>query len=148
MKPEWLDDNRILRNAYVPLIFSLATDAFMDRIGIDAAYRARTACTLYTLESHLHFLRQVAATDVVKVDAHILDFDKKRIHLALELRVANSADVVAASEWVLLHVHQGDKPAAASLAAEVERAIVEFRAADTAEPWQGPRSRTITVENA
>jgi acyl-CoA thioester hydrolase len=55
--PEWIDYNGHLRDAYYSLIVSLACDAFMDRIGLDEAYRARTRCTLYTLEMHMHFLR-------------------------------------------------------------------------------------------
>ncbi len=37
--PEWIDYNGHLRDAYYALIVSLATDALMDRIGLDAAYR-------------------------------------------------------------------------------------------------------------
>jgi acyl-CoA thioester hydrolase len=40
--PEWIDYNGHLRDAYYALALSLATDALMDRIGLDAGYRART----------------------------------------------------------------------------------------------------------
>src|SRR4051794_36819137 len=46
----WIDYNAHLRDAYYSLIFSLATDALMDRIGLDEPYRKRTRNTLYTLE--------------------------------------------------------------------------------------------------
>ena len=38
---------------------SQATDALMDHLGLDAAYRTRTHCTLYTLEMHIHYLQEV-----------------------------------------------------------------------------------------
>ena len=42
VKPEWTDYNGHLRDAFYMLIYSLATDAFMDRIGLDdTARRAR-----------------------------------------------------------------------------------------------------------
>ena len=59
IQAEWIDYNAHLRDAYYSLIFSLATDALMDRIGLDEAYRKRTQNTLYTLEMHIHFLHEV-----------------------------------------------------------------------------------------
>jgi len=40
--PEWIDYNGHLRDAYYGLIFSESIDSLMDRVGLDAAYRART----------------------------------------------------------------------------------------------------------
>ena len=39
----------------------------MDQLGLDAAYRERTHCTLYTLELHMHYLHEVKATDELRV---------------------------------------------------------------------------------
>ena len=39
VRPEWVDYNGHLRDAFYMLIFSLSTDAFMDRIGLDDAGR-------------------------------------------------------------------------------------------------------------
>ena len=54
IEPDWIDYNGHLRDAYYVVVLSDATDALMDHLGLDAAYRARTRCTLYTLEMHLH----------------------------------------------------------------------------------------------
>ena len=51
VKPEWVDYNGHLRDAFYMLIYSLATDAFMDRIGLDEAGRRARQRTLYTLEA-------------------------------------------------------------------------------------------------
>ncbi len=48
--PEWIDYNRHLRDGYYSVVMSLACDALMDHVGLDAAYRARTGCTLFSLE--------------------------------------------------------------------------------------------------
>ena len=85
--PAWVDYNAHLRDAYYVLVLSLATDALMDRIGLDAAYRARTACTLYSLEMHMHWLHEVKGTDTLEVDAHLLSVDKKRLHVGFDVRV-------------------------------------------------------------
>ena len=42
--PAWVDYNGHLNDAYYLVIFSFATDRFMDRIGLDAAGRAATGC--------------------------------------------------------------------------------------------------------
>ena len=44
VRPEWVDYNGHLRDAFYLLIFSFATDALLDRIGLDdAARRERVA---------------------------------------------------------------------------------------------------------
>jgi acyl-CoA thioesterase FadM len=83
--PEWIDYNGHLRDAYYGLIVSYAIDALMERIGLDAPYRERTGCTLYTLEMHIHYLREIKASDTVMVDVRVLGADRKRIHAAFEL---------------------------------------------------------------
>ena len=138
--PEWIDYNGHLRDAYYSLIFSLATDALMDRVGLDEAYRTRTRCTLYTLEMHIHFLHEVMRTDVVDVSVRILGTDRKRIHAALDLRCARYPDPVATAELMLLHVHQGDAPKAEAFPPEVVEALAKIAAksaASTTSPVAG-----------
>ncbi len=87
IQPEWIDYNGHLRDAYYLLVASYAIDELMDYLGLDAAYRAATHCTLYSLEMHVHFLNEVKATDDLKVITSILDFDRKRIHAGCTLRL-------------------------------------------------------------
>jgi len=63
----WIDYNGHLRDAYYGVMVSLAVDAVMDELGLDAAYRERTRCTLYTLEMHLHYLHEVKSSDEVDI---------------------------------------------------------------------------------
>ena len=122
---EWIDYNQHLRDAYYSLIFSLATDALMDRIGLDEAYRKRTRNTLYTLEMHIHYLHEVKHTDVVDVSVRILGTDRKRIHAALDMYCARYPDPVATAEMMLLHVHQGDEPKSETFPPEVIDALAK-----------------------
>ena len=64
--PEWIDYNGHLRDAYYVLVLSYAVDDVMDHLGLDAAYRERTHCTLYTLELHMHYLHEVKSTDELR----------------------------------------------------------------------------------
>ncbi|MBS0364722.1 MAG: thioesterase family protein [Proteobacteria bacterium] len=108
LQADWLDYNGHLRDASYAVIASLAVDALMDRIGLDAGYRRRTGGTLYTLEMHLHFLHEVKAGDVVQVQLRLLGSDAKRIHADLELHSRDAACTAATVEYMLLHVTQGD----------------------------------------
>jgi acyl-CoA thioester hydrolase len=122
----WIDYNGHLRDAYYGLIVSLAADALMDRIGIDESYRQRSHNTLYTLEMHVHFLREVKQDATVEVTVRILGSDSKRIHAAFDMRCAGDPEVVATAETMLLHVHQARTPAAAPFPPEVLQQLAAF----------------------
>src|SRR6267154_6095101 len=119
IEPEWIDYNGHLRDAYYGLVASYAVDDVMDHLGLDAAYRERTHCTLYTLEVHLHYLHEVKSSDDLRVISSIWDFDSKRIHIGCRFICSRVSESVATAEMMLLHVHQGQKPAVASFPDEV-----------------------------
>jgi betainyl-CoA thioesterase len=142
--PEWIDYNGHLRDAYYGLIVSLATDALMDRVGLDATYRARTGGTLYTLEMHLHYLHEVHRADTVAVAVRIEGLDSRRIHATFEMRRVGDPAVAASAEVMLLHVRQAsDKVAAVPFPSAVSAALAELRAASAALPTEGPASRRM-----
>ena len=80
LAPQWIDYNGHLRDAYYTLVFSQAIDALMDEVGLDEAYRANSACTLFTLETHIHYLHEVKASDTISVRARAIGVDAKRLH--------------------------------------------------------------------
>jgi acyl-CoA thioester hydrolase len=143
--PQWIDYNGHLRDAYYALIISYATDAMMDLLGMDAAYRERTGCTLYTVEMHMHFLREVRQTDTLTVTLRLIGADHKRLHVALELRVEGQTDAAASAELMLLHVQQGATSAAASFEAPIRSAIDALEQASAALPAKAPGSRQMQL---
>jgi betainyl-CoA thioesterase len=145
MAPEWIDYNGHLRDAYYTLIASQAIDALMDRIGIDAAYRQQTHCTLYTVEMHLHYLREIGGNDGVEVLARIIGADEKRIHAALELVREESGETAATCEMMLLHVRQSAPVRAAAFPQAVAAAIAEIWRATAPLPPSGPGSRRMEL---
>ena len=142
---DWIDYNRHLRDAYYGLIVSLATDALMDHIGIDESYRDRTRNTLFTLEMHIHFLQEVHQSDIVDVSVRILGSDAKRIHAAFDLRREGHPEVACTAEIMLLHVHQGEKPAALPFPPEVATAIAELSRAAPPADGETPGSRRMEL---
>jgi acyl-CoA thioester hydrolase len=146
VQPEWIDYNGHLRDAYYALIVSLAIDALMERIGLDADLRARTGGTLYTLESHLHYLREIKGGDAVAVTVRIAGYDAKRIHAAFELACEGEAAVAATAEAMLMHVVQQDGQArSAPFPPAVNEALAALAAASANLEAGGPRSRPIQL---
>ena len=144
--PEWIDYNSHLRDAYYGLVLSYATDALMDHLGLDEAYRKATAATLYTLEQHMHFLHEVMKTDHLEVRVRLLAADAKRIHAAFDFYCARYPDPVAIGEVMLLHVQPGAAPAAAPFPEKIAHAIATLLAASAATPAPGPPSRRLEIK--
>ena len=145
--PDWIDYNGHVRDAYYGLIASSACDALMDRVGIDAAYRARTQCTLYTLEMHVHFLREVKSTERVSVAVSILGADPKRIHAGFTLATAPEAPAAATVEMMLLHVRQGERPGSERFPPGIADRIAALATAAPATGF-GPGSRALALRPA
>ena len=146
IRPEWIDYNGHLRDAYYALIVSQASDALMDRIGLDAAYRTRTGCTLYTVEMHIHYLHEVKETDTVTVALRLTGADRKRIHAAFELARASQPGVVATAEVMMLHVRQqGEAVSTEPFPTEVSAALAALHAASAGLPAAGPGSRRMEL---
>ena len=144
--PEWIDYNGHLRDAYYGLIVSHAVDALMDRVGLDAAYRQRTGCTLYTLEMHIHFLHEVKQADMVMVTLRIPGADAKRIHAAFELLRAGENGVAASAEAMLLHVRQqGESVRSTPFPPAIAAAITQLQAASAAMQPDAPGSRRLQL---
>jgi acyl-CoA thioester hydrolase len=149
IRAEWIDYNGHLRDAYYALIFSEAVDALMERVGLDAAYRARSGGTLYTVEMHLHYLQEVKKSDTAVVTIRLLGVDSKRIHAALELLRAGHTEVAASAEVMLLHVRQHEgKVTTAAFPAEVSAALAALTAAAAGMEAGAPGSRRMELRPA
>jgi acyl-CoA thioester hydrolase len=146
IQPEWIDYNGHLRDAYYGLIVSFAIDDFMDHTGLDAAYRERTRCTLYTLELHLHYTHEVKSTDELDVSTSVLDADHKRIHLGCRFSCPRVSGAAATAEVMLLHVHQGEKPASTPFPADIDRRLQSLKLSSDAGAAWGPGSRKIEIK--
>nr|WP_314616900.1 thioesterase family protein [uncultured Pseudomonas sp.] len=104
VQEDWVDYNGHLRDAFYLLIFSYATDALMERIGLDADSRGQSGNSLFTLEAHINYLHEVKLGTEVWVQTQIVGFDRKRLHVYHCLHRAGFDEALAASEQMLLHV--------------------------------------------
>jgi acyl-CoA thioester hydrolase len=145
LAPEWVDYNGHLRDAYYGLIVSHACDALMDQLGMDEGYRGRTRNTLYTVEMHVHFLREVKKADIVLVGVRILGADQKRIHAAFDVIREADSTVAASAELMLLHVHQGESVTTTAFPSDIQTAIAKLVTATAGAPEVSPGSRQMEL---
>jgi acyl-CoA thioester hydrolase len=102
--PDWVDYNGHLRDAFYLLIFSYATDALMDHLGLDSNNREASGHSLFTLELHLNYLHEVKLDADVEVHTQIIGHDSKRLHLYHSLHRVGDDKELAGNEQMLLHV--------------------------------------------
>lgn len=104
VRPEWVDYNGHMSEAYYVLVFGYASDAFYDLIGMDDAYRRRTSRSVYTLESHINYLMEVGQGTELVIRTQVLGADRKRIRLFHAMHDGEQGELLATSELMLLHV--------------------------------------------
>ena len=102
--PDWVDYNGHLRDAFYLLIFSYATDALMDTLGLDSDNREASGHSLFTLELHLNYLDEVKRGADVEVQTQLIAHDAKRLHLYHSLHLVGDEKALAGNEQMLLHV--------------------------------------------
>ena len=104
VRAEWVDYNGHLNVAYYVLIFDQAAEVWLSAIGLGEAYRRSERGSLFVVETHVTYLREVHAGDQVRVETLILGHDEKRLHAFLSMVHAGSGELAATSETLFLHV--------------------------------------------
>ena len=120
----WIDYNGHLSEPYYVLVFGHATDAVMDLVGIDAAYREANDASLYTVEAHVRYLDEVSAGSDLEVRSSVIGATAKLLWIWHELWVDGR---LRATEEVLgVHVAgSGSAPFPDDIAARARAACVE-----------------------
>lgn len=146
VRPEWVDYNQHMMDGYYAVVFSYATDAFLDYVGLDAAYRARSGCSTYTAEGHLLFLRELKEGAPLQLTTQLLGYDSKRMHLFHTMSHATERYLAATCEWMMVHVDvkQGQS---APLPPVVAAALATLYAGQATLPWPAQAGRIISLQN-
>lgn len=146
VRPEWVDYNQHMMDGYYAVAFSHATDAFLDYVGLNAAYRARSGCSTYTAEGHLLFLHELKAGAPLQFTTRLLGYDAKRMHLFHAMHHATEHRLAATCEWLMVHVDvkQGR---GAPLPAAVTATLATIQEQQAMLPWPVQAGRIISLQN-
>jgi acyl-CoA thioester hydrolase len=146
VEPAWIDYNGHMNDAYYALVFSRTGDKLLEAIGLETQGRDRTSRTIYTTTLTIHYHHEVTESDVLAVDARLLEHDAKRLRIWFEMRNGDGT-AVASSEQVYLCIDQsGEKPRAASFLPEQQEAIAAIAAATADLPWPKAAGRGISLK--
>jgi len=104
VQPGWVDYNNHMNDAYYMVIFSNATTALMEHIGLGEKERAAKGHSLFTMEIHLNYLREIGGGMETRVATQILGHDQKRLHIFHMLYAEGSPDLRATNEQMLLNI--------------------------------------------
>jgi acyl-CoA thioester hydrolase len=144
----WVDYNGHLNDAYYLLIFSLATDALMAQVGLDAAGRKATGHTMYTLEVHLNYVQEVHEGVAVEVRTQILGVDAKRVHVFNTLHRQDDGTLLATNEQMLSNIDTSNAqtgPRTAPFAASVAALLLPLAQAHASLPRPANAGRSIAL---
>lgn len=103
--PEWVDYNGHMNDAEYAKAFSLAGEAFLEFIGLGEKGRAEHSYTIFTLETHICYLKEAHEGETLTVKSQLLDTDEKRLHQFLTMENAQG-DLVATMEQMLMGMDQ------------------------------------------
>jgi carnitine 3-dehydrogenase len=123
VQPQWVDYNGHMSESCYLLVFGDSADAFFRYIGIDEDYRDQGGHSLYTLETHLHHLREVAQGEPLRLTLQLLDQDEKRLHIFHAMYHGANGDLLATAEQMLVHVDMRQGRACAMPSALLERVL-------------------------
>ncbi|MCL7748984.1 thioesterase family protein [Halalkalibacter alkaliphilus] len=101
VRKEWVDYNGHMNDAEYARVFSLSVDSFMDYIGLHEAARQSLNYTIFTLETHLCYLKEAHEGEELTVEVQLLDDDAKRLHVFFMMKNRDGAEI-ATSEQMLM----------------------------------------------
>lgn len=145
VREEWIDYNGHLNEAYYVLIFSHATDAMIDWMGMEEAYRQSSGLTVYTLETHVCYLDEVHAGASVHVDTRLLDLDAKRIRLFHTMTRADDGKSLCTAEMLMACVDSSG-PKTTPFPEVTAKRLGDLYAAQSKQPWPERAGRAIAVK--
>ncbi|MEP9385267.1 thioesterase family protein [Nocardioides cheoyonin] len=85
VRPEWIDYNGHLSEAYYVLVLGHATDAVMAAVGLGEEHRSAYDASLYTVEAHVRYLAEVPAGVDLEVRSRVIGATGKLLWIWHEL---------------------------------------------------------------
>lgn len=108
----WTDYNGHMNVAWYVAAFDLATDSLLDEIGIGADYARTRKRSMFALEGHITYDRELLQDDQITVRTFIHDHDQKRIHFFHEMYHATENYLAATHELIGLHMNLEERRSA------------------------------------
>jgi len=102
--PEWIDYNGHMNVAYYHMAFDRSTDRFLERIGLGESYLAQESGSMFALEDHLTYQRELREGDPFRITLQLLEFDEKRLLYFLRMFHGEKGTLAATCEHLSIFV--------------------------------------------
>ena len=145
VQPAWIDYNDHFNMGYYVVVFDLATDAWLDHIGLGETHKREHGVTTFTLESHVNYLRELRSGDPLRFSTQLLAFDEKRIHYIHQMFHADEGFLAATNELMSLHVSDATRRAA-PMEPSVQSCLAEILAEHEKIPKPGQVGRSVGLQ--
>lgn len=104
VRPEWIDYNGHMNVAWYVAAFDIAGESFLEQIGLGPTYRREADASVFSVEAHLTYQREVHAGDLLEFRTRLIGFDAKRLHYIQSMYRAADGTLSSTAEWLVLHV--------------------------------------------
>jgi acyl-CoA thioester hydrolase len=130
VEPSWIDYNGHMNVAYYHMAFDRATDVFLESIGLGEEYLKRENGSMFALEDHLTYQRELRLGEPFRITLQLLAADLKRIHYFLRMIHGGEGHLVATCEHLSIFVDMAARRSAAlpdRVRASVDSILSEHR---------------------
>ena len=127
VRPDWIDYNDHMNVAYYVMVFDQAMDEFLNLYGLGKAYTLGGHGSVFALQNHVHYMREVSVGTRLGVNLQLLDLDAKRIHVFFRMRDLSNDQVVSTSEFLCIHVNVQTRRSAVFPAPQRQQLDVLFK---------------------
>ena len=112
VRSEWIDYNGHMNVAFYVMAFDHATDGLFDTLGIGAEYCQRENRSVFAVEQHIAYKRELTEGERLVVSSQLLGFDDKRLHF-FQRMAPEGGNLAATMESLGVHVDMGARRASA-----------------------------------
>jgi acyl-CoA thioester hydrolase len=104
VRPEWIDYNGHMNVAWYVAAFDIAGESFLEQIGLGPTYRREADASVFSVEAHITYQREVHEGDLLEFRTKLIGFDPKRLHYIQSMYRAADGTLSSTAEWLVLHV--------------------------------------------
>ena len=104
IKKEWTDYNSHMNMAYYVLIFDQAWEIILEKFKMGGTAAKDLNRSTMVVETNTKYLNEVREGEKVSINLTYLDYDKKRLHLKMEMISQKTNKLSASMEWISLYI--------------------------------------------
>lgn len=143
---DWIDYNGHLNDAYYLVIFTKATDALQDYLGLTLEHIQTTGETLFTVATHMLYTQEVGLGEMVSVNTHLLETDNKRMRIFHTMHNAQGDQLASVEMLFLCYNLQLKKVSNFSEMMQASLAKLQAQQADL--PWPDSAGKGIALKRS